>query len=312
MSLERGGRSNKYGNDYENKYLAKLLLRLVRGEFKSIKVEPLGENLDSVEYVALDKEDNCLHYQCKASNDTKGKWSFSDLNRYDVFNRIKAIVKEDSRNKYAFVSPLSYGELPELCKRAGTNSSIDEFVKYQLNNPTIKKTWENCGKYFEFDESNKNQASQLMEILSKCSFVTYPYDAESIRNLNFETGVLFMGDSGKAREVLENYINSNGLFGVPIGAEQIISDMEKGKFYFRNNYFGQSNVSIIKELNDIFCKSFCPINGSIIHRTETEMVIKEISKGNSVILHGKAGYGKSGCVYEIINNLISNNIPFWH
>lgn len=36
MSLEGGGRADKYGNQYENRYLARLLLRLVNELFVMI------------------------------------------------------------------------------------------------------------------------------------------------------------------------------------------------------------------------------------------------------------------------------------
>ena len=42
MSLESGGRADKIGNSYENRYLAKLLLRLVEETYTSVEVEPLG------------------------------------------------------------------------------------------------------------------------------------------------------------------------------------------------------------------------------------------------------------------------------
>ena len=38
MSLEPGGRADKYGNKYENRYLAKLLLRLVKEDITSVTV----------------------------------------------------------------------------------------------------------------------------------------------------------------------------------------------------------------------------------------------------------------------------------
>lgn len=79
MSFERGGRADKYGNRYEDRYLAKLLLRLVREEFASITVEPLGINKDSVEYVAEQKDGTFNHYQCKGTNGNFPSWRFCDL-----------------------------------------------------------------------------------------------------------------------------------------------------------------------------------------------------------------------------------------
>ena len=93
MSLEPGGRSDKYGNEYENKFLAKLFIRLVDGELKSITVEPLGEDSDSVEYVAVDKNNLVLHYQCKASNNTSKSWTPTSLEKHSVFSRSKKIIE---------------------------------------------------------------------------------------------------------------------------------------------------------------------------------------------------------------------------
>ena len=70
MSLEPGGRADKYGNKYENRYLAKLLLRLVKEELTSVTVEPLGVNSSSVEFISEQKDGTVKHYQCKASNTT--------------------------------------------------------------------------------------------------------------------------------------------------------------------------------------------------------------------------------------------------
>ena len=44
MSFETGGRSDKQGNVYENRCLARTLIRLVIEEIRSVVVEPVGEN----------------------------------------------------------------------------------------------------------------------------------------------------------------------------------------------------------------------------------------------------------------------------
>ena len=100
MSLEPGGRADKYGNKYENRYLAKLLLRLVREELISITVEPLGDNSNSVEFISEQKDGTIKHYQCKASNTTHSSWSILDLRKYKVFERAKEIISADIKNLY--------------------------------------------------------------------------------------------------------------------------------------------------------------------------------------------------------------------
>ncbi|MBP0983317.1 MAG: hypothetical protein J6A19_06285 [Oscillospiraceae bacterium] len=310
MSLEPGGRADKYGNNYENKYLANLFLRLVLGELQSVTVEPLGKNKDSVEYIAVDKDNIEWHYQCKLSNGIKDKWTISDLSSYDVFSRAREIIETNPHNRYVFVSPLSYGELPELCKRAGTNSSVEDFLNYQLTNDEIKKTFREIIKKYGLDADDKNQVSALLSILSKCDFATIPCNIVNTHELISKVGTIFMGEAEGARVFLENYINSNGRYGVPITADEIISAMDKQGFPFRKHIFGENNIPKIKELNSIFLNSFQPINDTVIHRSETDRVLDEIAKGNSVILHGKAGVGKSGCVYEIVNKLNETNTLF--
>lgn len=309
MSQVPGGIADKVGNEYEKHYLATLLLRLVNGGLTSITVEPVGENKDSVEYTAVDKDKNRYYYQCKLSNGTHNKWRTCDLKEYDVFNRAREIVEADPKNIYVFVSPLNYGELNQLCNRARTSASVED-LRNQLTNNVIRKAWEDCAEQLGLDISNETDAQYLMSILSRWEFVTVPFSMESRRDLSARVNCLFSGDSDAARELLENYANSNERYAVPITADEIIHAMSERGHKFRKHLYGENNITKINSLNEIFLNSFHPINGKVIHRSETDKVLAEISNGNSVILHGKAGYGKSGCVYEIVNKLRENGTLF--
>ena len=66
----------------------------------------------------------------------------------------------------------------------------------------------------------------------------------------------------------------------------------------------------INILNTQYWDESPAINGQLIHREATSKIIQIIEKGGSVILHGKAGCGKSGCLQEVINNLIAHNILY--
>ena len=309
MSLLPGGRTDKTGLEYEKHYLANLLLRLVMGELASITVEPVGPNKDSVEYTATDKAGTRYHYQCKLSNGTHNKWRTYDLKKYDVFNRARAIVETDPKNIYVFVSPLSYGELGQPCNRARTSASVED-LRNQLTNKEIRKAWEDCAEHLALDASDNTDARKLMSILARWEFVTVQFDHESKRDLSARVKCLFSGDSDAAREFLENYANSNERYVVPITADEIIQAMSNRGYAFRKHLYGENNITKINSLNEIFLNSFHLINGKVIHRSETDKVLAEISNGNSVILHGKAGYGKSGCFHEIVDKLRENGTLF--
>ena len=310
MSLEVGGRSDKYGNEYENKYLVRLLLRVVSGCLKCVVVEPLGEDKDSIEFIATDKNNINWYYQCKSSNTAHEHWTIYDLSLHDVFNRSKNIIQRNSNNRYMFVSPLNYGELPELCKRTRTNSSLNDFLNYQLNNEKIRNVLNDCAKYYNFDLNDNSQCSELIDILSKCYFETSPNGIENTTDLNERVGMYFTGNANAACCVLQNFVNSSGIYGVEITANQILSVMNQNGFYMRNNLYSDNILIKINELNNLFFNAFQPIKGKLIHRSETEDIINSIKSGKSIVLHGKAGTGKSGCVQEVIEELKKDNTLF--
>lgn len=301
MSLEPGGRADKYGNKYENQFLAKLLLRLAREKLVSIIVEPLGPNSDSVEYIA-EEDGRINHYQCKGSNSTKKFWSVADLNRYDVWNRAREIVS-DVRNYYYFISPVPYNEIDELCKRARTNLSPQQFVEYQLNNDTICKQFKECANALHLDPDCPRDLEQLVYILSHCYFEQHPTGMEAQRDLEDQISLLFTGRASEARILLEQYANDTGRYGVRITAKDVIDYMEKSGFHPRHYGYDTRVLERINVLNHTHWDEFSAIYDKLVHRTATEQVINDLHAGKSVILHGRAGFGKSGCLQEIINFL---------
>ena len=71
MSFEIGGRSDKQGNVYENRCLARTLVQLITEEITSVVVEPIGQNTDICEYYYTGKDGRKIFVQCKGSNEMK-------------------------------------------------------------------------------------------------------------------------------------------------------------------------------------------------------------------------------------------------
>lgn len=300
MSLEPGGRADKYGNKYENRYLAKLLIRLVKEELTSVTVEPLGINSDSVEFVSEQKDGTIKYYQCKASNTTHSKWSISDLRKYKVFERAKEIISSDVKNFYYFISPLQYNGLDELCKRARTNSSPDDFKKYQLTNDAFRRMFNDCIAEFGFDRSSSSATADSVVLLSRCFFEQYITGTEAEQDLEEYIGTLFTGKASTVRVLLEQYANDTDCYGVKITAKDVVDYLEEKDIHVRNYHSNSTVLSRINILNSTYWDSYHAIHGNLLHRTATDKIIKSISDGHSVILYGKAGTGKSGCLEETI------------
>ena len=310
MSLEPGGRADKYGNKYENRYLAKLLLRLVKEELTSVTVEPLGINSNSVEFISEQKDGIVKHYQCKASNTTHPSWSISDLRRYKVFERSKEIIDNDIKNFYYFISPLQYNGLDELCKRARTNSSPADFKDYQLTNNNLRHMFNDCMAEFGLDKNIPSDVAEAVFILSHCFFEQYITGMEAEQDLEEYIGMLFTGKASVVRVLLEQYANDTECYGVKITAKDVIDYLESKDIHFRNYHGNKTILSRIRIINSTYWDSYHAIHENLVHRTATDNIIESIKDGHSVILHGKAGTGKSGCLEEIILYLKQTGILY--
>src|SRR5690606_26218327 len=66
----------------------------------------------------------------------------------------------------------------------------------------------------------------------------------------------------------------------------------------------------ILELNSEYKSSFISLETGMIRRTETDTCISQIQQGNSVIIHGMAGSGKSGLTENIIKHCEDEEIPY--
>lgn len=310
MSYETGGRASKYGDHYEDEYLARLLLRLVDGTLKSVRVEPLGEGHDAMEYIATELDYTNVYYQCKGSNGEQRYWRRSDLEKHDVFSRAKQILEQDPNGKYCFVSPLGYDGLNELCDRARTCLDAEEFVAYQLNSEKKKELFAYILKKWGLDEEKESDSQKAVFLLSRCYFETSLHGAEARKDLEARAQWAFVGPGSKTLTLLEAYANSNERYGVPITGNEIVSYMEKQEIPLRDISRDERMIPKIQALNKYQWGGFSPINGAIIHRKETDQAMEALKAGRSLIIHGKAGAGKSGCVEEIIQNLKEKDVLY--
>ncbi|ANU09414.1 hypothetical protein BBH88_03360 [Planococcus antarcticus DSM 14505] len=66
----------------------------------------------------------------------------------------------------------------------------------------------------------------------------------------------------------------------------------------------------LMELNQEYKAAFIPLESGLINRKEFSMCRETIDSGNSLIIHGKAGRGKSGCTLDIINFCEEKALPY--
>ena len=310
MALEKGGRSDKEGNTYENFFLGKQLLRLVEGQHRSVEVEPLGEEGQGVEYIVTRTDNTRIYYQCKASNAAKTDWTISDLVKHKVFENAKKHILRSPNNEFHFISPLPCSSLNDLCERARKNHSVSDFMAYQVTNEALRKAFSGCEEQFNLYRDNPDELEQLAFILSKCYFEQAIKTYESVQDVEDRVRWIFTGDSTMVRMALENYANDQSRYGVELSSHEIIDFLRQRGFALRD-YGHEAHVwKRIQTLNEAHWESYTPIKGTLRPRAAAKAAIDSLMSNTSIILHGRAGSGKSGCVEIVSNYLRENHILF--
>lgn len=164
-------------------------------------------------------------------------------------------------------------------------------------------------KYFDLDEKCEADRIRVFEYLKRMYIIQFSDDLETKNTLKGTIKYLFDGNPETNYNLILNYPIENDLLGKEITSYMILNFLENQPgISLRTLNKDRRITPRIEKLNAEFMSSFIGIDNSVIHRTESERCYKELLKNNSIIIHGKAGSGKSGCVVELLNRLKQENI----
>lgn len=306
MGFERGGRADKLGNRYENYILAKLLLYTLKGQFISVEVEPL--DMDAIEYLAVKADGRVFYYQCKGSNGAFDHWRMSDLKSHEVFIRAAQLIGKGKDTEYHFISPLPYGELTSLCDRARRCTCGKDFVSNQLSNKNLRQLFQDCASQLGKNPDLDSYIEEIWHILSRCHFELAPLGPTEIMEFEEHIGATLTGKASNARLLLEQLANDQERYGIPITANDILKYLHENGIYFRQLGGSNKELSRIEVLNQQFKDGFLPIADCLFQRDETAELFQHLQNGANILLCGKAGSGKSGCIQNILHQLNERGI----
>ena len=297
-----GGPADKFGNRYESWWTVSQLVRIIKGDAESIRIEE--PTVEKAEFVVIAGDHRELH-QTRLRH-PNGKWSLSSLGQDSLLLSMFDQLSENSNIRFIFVSGSDAPELRELAERAASAKNLEEFeevfVSAQVQKEaftTLKSFWQNANTTTAYEILQRLEVrtmdeqgikEQVRESL-QARFLTQPDDVcDALRSI--------VADSIHKR----------------IDREQLISDL--GKRGFRLRKFAKPSDApslIVKVTNrylDVTKKKL--IQGSIIPRSFTQSIltkIKENATGCDCVLTGKAGGGKTGCVIECVEALSNSENP---
>ena len=117
-----GGAAAKLGHRYEKWWTLSELVRMLRGETDSLRLEPPG--VDGVEFIVKAGGEREYH-QAKRSHPS-GKWSVAMLASAGVLANMGKLLIGNS-HRFVFVSGSDARELADLCEGAADAESFEEF-----------------------------------------------------------------------------------------------------------------------------------------------------------------------------------------
>ena len=315
VASEVGGRANKFNNRYEYRWVAKQLLRLSTEKISSLVHEPVGDLSDGIDLLVVKGEKIELH-QCKGSNGHKNHWTFGDLNFHKLFIRAKTHLAKGDTYKYKLVSPFPCKAMTELTRRAqNSNDSPDIFYDNQIkeksgtNSRKIETYFKDFCSYMGLMPLDDNNINIARSYLKRIEFVFFGDSEDSVQSIIENISDIYSGDPKGIYETLIAYTIENNRLGSNITISEINEYLAQRKIY-KLNLSNNMVWPCIDKLNKEFEESFKPMDTGLICREEVEQIFQFSKQGISIVIHGKAGKGKSGCVQGIVEKYKNEKVPY--
>ncbi len=316
MAFEPGGMSEKLGSRYEGRWVAEQLLRLLNESIRSVTIELIGPDEQGVDLLIVKKDGTRELQQCKARCAGRESWSIAGLRNQGILEHLVFHLSRDPNEEFVLVSAIPAQSFADICYSARTsNDNPNDFFQYQIH-----EVGENRRKIFsvfcdamDLDPVKEDDLRKAFDFLKRTYIELFPDDRNTLADLLTRAGFLLTGNPETAISVLLTYAENKDRYRKPIYADELRRYLaEEHQIYPRQLEHDDRIAPAIEELQKQFSDSIRPglIGGMVIPREETSRIIETIDNGQDVVVHGAAGNGKSGVLYELADHLQQQNIPY--
>jgi len=314
MAVERGGRADKLGNRYEGLWVVQNLLQVLGGELVSVTVEAIGDDEKGVD-LWVERVDGIREAeQCKRKNYLVGKWSMADLRRREVLLHLASQLQRESRNRFTFVSVHDAPELSKLAELARTsNNDPEAFFRTVDSSEALRPAFQTFCAACDLDRNNPAGLAAAYDLLQRSDVRVFDDSRGGRQDVELHARSLVTGDSRSVILLLAELAQDR--MGTALHTDQIREHL-RAHGHQPRDLAGEPNLPArIERLREEFRESLRPglINGIVVHRTQTETVLGALrseSENRLLIVHGRAGAGKSGVLLEVTDQLHASGTPF--
>ena len=272
-----GGPAEKFGNRYETWWTINQLIRVIKGEAESIRIE--DPSFPAAEFV-LSIENRHEFHQAKRSH-PRGKWSLSALENENLLQAIFRYLSQDSNARFVFVSGSDVPELRELIERANRAKNLEEFESRFLDTAVVYNILQ-CIEVRTTDE--RGIEDQVRQSLS----------------------LHFLSDHTEVCNALRAIVQDS--MHATLDRDHLVCNLESRGFRLRRLVNPSNAPILVAEVTNRYTEDIRRqlINKSSITRSESETLLVTLTNSETSIdrvVTGNAGSGKSACILECVDGL---------
>lgn len=315
MAFEPGGYADKLGNRYEGRWVARQMLLLLSEQLTSITLESVGDDEAGVDLWVTRLDGTREAQQCKAENGTKFNWSLRDLASRAVLSHLKMQLQRDMSHRFAFVSSTPANQLRDLSRSASDSTGdAQTFYDHQIlaGSKDRKEAFTIFCDCLGLSESSPPDRETAFNLLSRSDFHLFSDDREQREELKWMARQSVVGESNTVLSLLANFAEEN--LRKTIISSDIRSHLKQLGFEPRALLADERIEPKLEELRDEFEESIGPhlAGGEFIARGEVDQLKASIKDdaADAVVLHGSAGHGKSGVLYQFCQYLNEIQTPY--
>lgn len=312
MPYESGGRADKLGNRFEIRWTIYQILEVIDEKIDYIILEALGDDERGVDIWVGKKNGTREGQQCKGRNASKEYWDYGTANAKGIFYNWKFQLDQDELNTVSLVSPLAFTMLEDLIIRAkNTSSNFQDFYNNQIlsSGKELKEFFKNFCRSMDLNPDIDVDLIRCISFLKKISYRQYP-DSELKELILAKINYLFLGDEEDIYNTLVAWIIDGDVLGIEIN-QFIVNKLLINKSIKLKNLANDARIlPRLEELNREYSSVFVPLDNGLIDREEFSLCRTVIESGESLIIHGKAGRGKSGSTEDIVRFCSDKGIPY--
>ncbi|MBN1974419.1 MAG: hypothetical protein JW787_12330 [Sedimentisphaerales bacterium] len=222
-------------------------------------------------------------------------------------------LDRDPNNEFALVSGISSPLIYDICESArNSNGNPEDYFEYQIKNIGADRRgfYQKYCENLNFVQDKKADREKAFDYLKRTYLYVWPDDQNSYEELLGFTSLLVNGEPHNVISCLADYAIESirkCLYSKDIWDHLCDLGFEPRKFGY-----GKRIAPTINSLQQRFEESIAPglIANQLISRDETQELLKAVDEECIVILHGTAGYGKSGVLYELTQIFKQQKRPY--